>query len=154
MSILEFAKKELDLIGMTEDNADEMNRWMRKHVLHMVEEFTKEGHSGFSAAYAVNLINKLLRYEPLTPLTGEDDEWMEVGFDGDNGGRLYQNKRSGRVFKNDNGAYDIEGIIFYDIHHDEDGVEYKSHFTSFESRVPVKFPYTPTSEYRKRHEYE
>jgi len=31
----------------------------------------------------------------------------------------------------------------------EEGDKHKSYFTSRESRVPVTFPYTPTTEYRE-----
>ena len=76
MSLKSHAINELDVIGLTED--DEMNGEMRKHILHMIEEFSKEGHSGFSASYAVSILSKLLKYEPLSPLTGYDSEWMEL----------------------------------------------------------------------------
>lgn len=137
MGSLEHAKTELDYIGMTETSPDEMNVMMRKHLLHMVEEFTKEGHSGFSASYAIDALTKLFRYEPLSPLTGNDDEWMEVGTQ--NGvDPLYQNKRCGRVFKDNNGAYDVDGKVF---------VDKRGAFTNKDSRVYITLPYTPTTEY-------
>ena len=76
-NILKHAMDELDRIGMTEDSDDEMNVAMRKHILHMMQEFANEGHSGFSASYAINILTRLLDFKPLTPLTGEDDEWSE-----------------------------------------------------------------------------
>lgn len=146
MSIYDFAEQELDLIGMTDDNMDEMNRAMRKHILHMIREFSKEGHSGFSAAYAIGLLEKLLRHEPLSPLTGEDWEWKDVGEQ--SGYPLWQNVRCFRVFKDDNGAYDIDGKVFVEWRTAPDtGERYKTTFTSTKSRVPVTFPYTPKTEY-------
>ena len=147
MSLLQHAKNELDAIGMKEDSEDDMNGAMRKHILHMVEEFSQEGHSGFSAVYAANLLSKLLKYEPLSPITGEDSEWADVS--DCSGYTLYQNKRASNVFKDENGSYDVNGKVFYDIHKNEDGEEYKSHYTSKDSRVPVTFPYTPTTIYIK-----
>ena len=154
MSFLEYAKSELDLIGLTEDSTDEMNRDMRKCILEIMQKFADQGHSGFSAGYAVNILNKLLRYEPLTPLTGEDDEWIELGYDSE---LKYQNKRFGQVFKDADGrAYDSAGKVFYewyerDLEPDEEGYpgihKYRSHFTSRDSRVYIEFPYTPTVEY-------
>lgn len=145
MSIVDYAKRELDFIGMTEDSKDEMNQMMRKHILHMVEEFAAEGHSGFSASYAINCLNKILRYEPLSPLTGDDSEWTDVAEQ--SGRTLWQNKRCSRVFKDEDGAYDIDGKVFVETRFDENGEPYKTSFTSKESRVPVTFPYTPTTEY-------
>ena len=149
MSFIKYAEKELDLIGMSADSEDEMNLAMRDHILRMIRVFSQEGHSGFSAAYAVSCLEKLLRYEPLSPLTGEDDEWTELDYDEDT---TYQNKRCGRVFKDANGnAYDIDGIIFWEWYTDpETGEKYKSHFTCKDSRVPVQFPYTPKTEYKER----
>lgn len=151
-NLMKFAESELDLIGLTDD--DEMDGMMRKHILHMIHEFSEEGHSGFSANYAVNLLSKLLKYEPLTPLTGEDSEWMEIAkeISGYNHGTLYQNKRLSRVFKDDNGAYDSEGKIFWEWYSSptiDDGKPYKTYFTCRDSRVPVTFPYTQTKVYEE-----
>jgi hypothetical protein len=151
MSLHDHAENELNLIGMTEDSPDEMNRMMRKHIMHMIKEFSEEGHSGFSANYAIGILEKLLRFDPLTPLTGEDDEWVDVGY-GDGSTPHYQNKRASRVFKDaDGSAYDIDGKVFWDWYTDpETGVKSKSHFTCKESRVAVEFPYTPTTVYEER----
>ena len=145
MSILDYAKSELDLVGMTEDSG-EYNVSMRDHILHMIEEFSKEGHSGFSASYAASCLEKLLRWQPLSPLTGEDSEWSDVAVS--NGGEtLYQNKRCSRVFKDETGAWDIDGKVFYEWHTNEEGETYKSYFTNWKSRTIVTFPYTPVTEY-------
>ena len=72
-NLLSYAENELNRIGMTEDSPDEMNRMMRKHILHMMQEFANEGHSGFSASYAISILTKLMDFKPLSPLTG--DEW-------------------------------------------------------------------------------
>jgi hypothetical protein len=122
------AERELDALGEKD---------MREHLLHMVDVFSEEGHSGFSASWAVSVLEKLLRYEPLAPLTGVDGEWMEVG-EG-----VWQNVRCSHVFKNTaHGAYDINGKVF----RDPDG----SCWTNGESHVPVVFPYTPKTEYVDR----
>ena len=71
-TFLNYAKSEFDIIGMTEDSEDEINQDMRKCILDIVQMFADQGHSGFSASYAINILEKLLRYEPLSPLTGED----------------------------------------------------------------------------------
>jgi len=131
-NLTKHAEHELSLIGGQDD---EMQQMMNKHILQMVELFANEGHSGFSANYATNILNKLLRFEPLTPLTGEPEEWAET-----HDGEVLQNKRCSHVFKNKDGrAYDIEGKVFCD----PDG----SCFTTKDSRVYVTFPYTPQTEY-------
>jgi hypothetical protein len=143
LSLVQYAESELDRIGMTD--VDEYNGMMRKHLLHMVKEFADEGHTGFSASYALQCLKKLLNFKPLSPLTGEDDEWTDVS--SISGVPHFQNKRCGSVFKDGNGeAYDIDGKVFWEWAKDEDGKPYKSYYTAFESRVPVTFPYTVPDE--------
>lgn len=129
-----YAIDELTRIGMY-SSGDEMNDSMCKHILKMVDVFDDEGHSGFSAEYAISILQKLLRFEPLSPLTGEDDEWNEVGTG------IYQNNRLSRVFKEgkDGQAYDMHGKVFVE----PNGACY----TSRDSRVYIEFPYVPHTEY-------
>lgn len=138
MSLVEYAQNELDRIGLTADSEDEMNRMMRAHILHMVNEFAEEGHSGFSASYALSILQKVLAFEPLTPLTGDDSEWIDRAEM--SGEPHWQNKRCSRVFKEADGScYDINGRVF----REPNG----SCYTSRDSRVAVTFPYTPKTEY-------
>lgn len=152
-NLLSHAQHELDRIGMTADSPDEINVAMRKHILYMIGEFADEGHSGFSASYAINIITKLMKFKPLTPLTGHDDEWNEVSEH--MGQKCWQNKRHSSVFKNGDGeAYDIDGKAFWEwaMPYEDGGQPYKSYYTCRDSRVPVTFPYTvpdePIYEYR------
>lgn len=134
-----FAENELNIIlNKCEDaEAIEMQKIMNNDILQIVKMFSEQGHSGFSASYAINILEKLLRFEPITPLTGNDDEWTELDYDKDT---KYQNKRCSRVFKDADGkAYDIEGKIF-----SEDGG--KSWFSSRDSRVYIEFPYVPKTQ--------
>lgn len=144
--LLQHAEMELDVIGLTEDSPDEMNQMMRKHILTMVQAFADEGHSGFSASYALSILTKLLDFKPLGPLTGEDSEWVYVG-DENGGSPIYQNKRCYSVFKDVVCAYNIDGKVFWEWFKDEEtGEYYKSHFTNSDSRVPIEFPYTVPKE--------
>lgn len=133
MSLESFAKEELERAGLFDKDSD-YGGMMGEAVMKMVKVFADEGHSGYSAGLAVSIFEKVARFEPLTPLTGEDDEWMEVGKG------VHQNRRYSSVFKRaDGSAYDIDGKIF----RDPDG----ACFTNADSRVPVTFPYTPKREY-------
>lgn len=123
------ARHELALLGGADDK---MQQAMNAHIIGMVKLFSKEGHSGFSASYAIGILEKLLRFEPITPLTGEPGEWVEVS-DG-----TLQNKRCSHVFKEKGQAYDIDGRIFRDA---------IGCYTNRDSRVNVTFPYTPKREY-------
>jgi hypothetical protein len=126
--LIAHAERELRLLGEDPD--------MATHVLDMVRLFSDARHSGFSAAHAITLLTRLLAFKPLTPLTGQDDEWVMVA-EG-----LEQNNRCPRVFRQNGEAYDIEGFVF----RDPDGCCY----TNSESRRAVTFPYTPHTEYVDR----
>ena len=132
-NLVTFARQELGIIMAKIDPADtdaiEMQKLMHDGIIDMVKLFSSQGHSGFSAPYAIAMTQRLLNYEPLSPLTGEDGEWTDLG-DG-----LKQNKRCSRVFSQNGEAYDIEGKVFR-----EPGGQT---FTSGQSRVPVTFPYEP-----------
>lgn len=146
MSLYDYAERELDLMGLTDDG--DMNGMMRKHVLHIVNEFAKEGHTGFSANYAISILKRLLAFEPLTPLTGEDWEWTDVSDQAEK--PMWQNARCSRVFKDEDGAYDIEGRVFWTWMTDkETGEKFKSFYTSKDSRVYITFPYTPDTVYEE-----
>ena len=118
-------------------NGDEMQALMNQQLREMLLVFSTHGHSGFSAGYARHALSKLLAYEPIRPLTGEPDEWHEVG------PGVYQNTRCSRVFKDasqfDGQAYDLDAVVF----REPNGVCY----TSRDSRKVVTFPYTPTTVY-------
>lgn len=111
-------------------------------VLDLIRTFAAQGHSGGSAPTTIGLFSKLASYEPLGPLTGEDNEWNEVGEE--DGNKVYQNRRCSHVFKQANRfngqAYDLQGRVF----REPDG----SKFTRpWDSWTPITFPYTPKVEF-------
>lgn len=126
-----YAEDELRLAGWFSPDAI-YGDMMGKAVLKLVREFSAEGHSGMSAGIATGILKELLMFRPLTPLTGEAEEWTECGTG------VFQNKRCSHVFMENGKAYDIEGRIF----REPNGAAY----TNWDSRVPVAFPYTPKSE--------
>lgn len=151
MSYIDHAMREFRAAGWVDENGnycDEMQEAICNHVLKLLEVFAEEGHSGSSAGYAVNMFEKLAKFEPLVPLTGEDWEWNDVSeYSADH--MWYQNKRCGHVFKDADGkAYDSEGIVFWEWYTDpETGEKHKSYFTGRKSRVYIEFPYIPKKEY-------
>lgn len=126
MSLISHAEREMQLAW---PDADPMQDIVKANVLELIKAFEDQGHSGMSASYVIGVFETLVKFEPLTPLTGEDAEWMEVG------GGIFQNIRCGAVFKKgkDGEAYWTDGRIF----RDADGYCY----TNKDSRVPVAFPW-------------
>lgn len=137
MGLLEYAKNELAFIGCQDDEMQEM---MNSQILDIIKLFSEQGHSGFSANYLINTLERLMRFKPLTPLTGEDIEWNKV-FERSDGTVTYQNKRCSSVFKDvRNGetisCHDIDGIAVSD----NGGITW---FSSGRFRKDVTFPYYP-----------
>jgi len=132
-TLLEHAKNELKASGFDRPDSD-YGGDVYNDVLSLISLFSNQGHSGGSAGLVVSLFSKLARYEPLGPLTGRDDEWVEVG-EG-----VFQNTRCSRVFRTNGVVEDIDGIIW----REPDGSTYTNHH----SRTLVTFPYVPTSVYK------
>lgn len=127
-----YARRELKAAGWYAEDAM-YGDMIPEAVLELVRVFAGQGHSGMSANIVRGIFNKLAMWEPLVPLSGDDDEWNEVG------PGIFQNNRCSRVFKEGGEAYDIDGRVF----REPSG----SCYTSRGSRVAVAFPYTPKTEY-------
>jgi len=151
--LIEHALKEFEIAGWMNENGeflDSMQNDICNNILELLKVFSDQGHSGGSAYYCLDIFSKLGRFQNLTPLTGNDDEWNCINDERTNNVPIYQNKRSSHVFKQadrfEGKAYDIDGKIFWEWSTDGDDF-YKSYFTSSDSFVPIEFPYTPSSVY-------
>ena len=109
------AKRELELLEKT--TPDAIVTPFKNEILALCEAFGQSGQSGGSAPFTATAISqavkKLMMFETLAPLTGEDSEWEDMSeyIDGES---IFQNNRDSRVFKNgkDGQAYFIEAIVF------------------------------------------
>lgn len=115
------------------DSFDEYAKMVHEAVLQLFDCIEKQKHSSESEKVVRQMFDLVANYKPLTPLTGNDDEWNEVDEN------YYQNKRCSAVFKEDGRAYYIDGRIFIE----PNGAAY----TSRDSDVDVVFPYTPVTEF-------
>lgn len=105
-NLTEHARRELELAGLFDQDSDYEGD-VGKAVMELVDKFASEGHSGLSANMCISLFSKVAAFEPLTPLTGGDDEWADVDGEG-----TFQNRRCSHVFKKNGVAYDISGKVF------------------------------------------
>lgn len=111
MSIIDQAKDELKAINFGDEDT--------KVMIEILEKFFDHWDSGGAVVVAGGVLLRLLAGVPLTPLTGEDDEWVVHDYSPD---LMAQNKRCGTVFKRRDGtAYDC----------------------ATGRRVEIVFPYTP-----------
>ena len=125
-----------------EDEEDlAMQQEVTRNVMGVFRTFSAQGHSGYTASYTINLINRLLNHLPILPLTGEDDEW-DYAEESAQGMMLQQNLRCSAVFRHnfDNStAFMVEGKVFSD----DGGMSW---FTDHNSNVSVKFPFKVPTE--------
>jgi len=109
------AKRELEILDKTTPDAIIIP--FKNEILALCEAVGKSGQSGGSILFTVSAISqavkKLMLFETLTPLTGEDEEWSDITAIND-GEPMFQNNRDSRVFKHgkDGKAYFIEAIVF------------------------------------------
>lgn len=85
------ARRELELLHEDED--------VISGLCNIVQAFADMGHSGGSIEPTINLLDKLLRFENLTPLTNNPDEWEDVGHG------LWQSRRNPAAFSDDGGKH-------------------------------------------------
>lgn len=72
-NLVEHARRELSLLnGDTNFN---------RSIIEAIEAFATYGHSGGSAEYGIDILNRLLKFENLTPLTDHPLQWMLVSKD-------------------------------------------------------------------------
>ena len=138
--LIKHAKNEFVYAGWVDQNGrfyDEIQERICYDILDILKVISDQGHSGSSIGYLMHILNILVKYRSITPLTGESDEWDEPY-----GLNFCVNKRDPRVIKyNDGTCVFTDGKIFVD----KNGAEYLDGKNSY---VVIKsFPYMPESEY-------
>lgn len=109
-NLVTYAREELRRAGLFDEDSD-YEGMLADAVMETVQVFANAGHSGMSAGMAIEILNKVLRFEPLTPLTYLEDEWVQVADEMAGDGPLWQNRRKFDVFSHDHGAtwYCLDG---------------------------------------------
>lgn len=102
------AETELRRAGLFDADSD-YNGMVGEAVLKLVKVFAEEGHSGMSADITLSVFDRVARFKPLTPITSNPDEWMDIAeYNGNTS--LWQNRRQSTCFSLDGGEsyYDID----------------------------------------------
>lgn len=95
---------ELDRAGLFTDDGDFYDGMTGRAVMDLVDVFVEQGHSGMSASIVIDILRRVMAFEPLSPLTDDPAEWEEV-MDG-----LWQSRRHARAFSQDGGkTYRLNG---------------------------------------------
>lgn len=145
MSLKQHTEFELHKAGLL-DNDSDYNGEIGKSVMQLIEVFSNQGHSGYSASVVRNLFNQLSDYKPLGGISGEEDEWVEVSKG------LLQNKRLSGVFKDvtiqNSKPYYLDSIIWKDSESTFSGSVKTKDVKKVSSRQFIKsFPFYPKTFY-------
>jgi len=100
-NLIDHARRELELLGTFEEDPA-----FATSIVAAVSAFASyPGHSGGSAMVAISVLNDLLNFKNLSPLTNNPDEWIKHTpdmWDGEH--HVWQNVRNGEAFSTDGGA--------------------------------------------------
>lgn len=88
-NLVEHARRELALVGNDED--------FDKAIIGAVRAFASYGHSGGSAEVGIHILNDLLQFRALSPLTDDPTEWNRCEVD------CWQSTRQNDAFSKDGG---------------------------------------------------
>jgi hypothetical protein len=127
--LLLFAERELARIPKDDKG---MQEGINQHLLDIVKVFSDWNHSGSSAEYTIAVLERLLRYLPLSPIEDTPEDWNEYL------PSRFQHRRCSMVFRDkdqfDGKAYFSDAKIF-----SRDGGEtWVSNKNSFEA---IEFPF-------------
>jgi len=106
-SLVDHAKRELELAGLFDKDSD-YDGMIGKAVMKLMNNFSGQGHSGFSANWTRDLFDQLAQYKNLTPITDDPEDWTNVSEHNDK--KLWQCKRNPSLFSENGGKsyYDVE----------------------------------------------
>lgn len=163
MSLETWAEKEIEMACQRERNSAaevgheedaEYGIACYRSALKAFKSLLEDGHSGMSISITRQILNQLLLGEPLSPITGEEDEWGDVSHLGMPEGvtKEYQNKRMSSLFKyvyaDGTVKYsDVQRVTCYESSHDDiqGGVPFHNGFINriIDEVKPITLPYVP-----------
>ena len=143
MSLRQYANDELRRVGYPVDAAvidyNNPNAVMHSALNELLMVFeAKAPDTAVGQSYLLETFARLARRQPLTPLTGADDEWLPADDYG-----VQQNSRCSTVYRDEVGvAYDTHAVLFK-------RPNGNCYALAGRSVKPVTFPYMPNPEIRE-----
>jgi hypothetical protein len=124
--------------------SDDSRKVFQEELIALVSCFADQGHSGGSAPFGVaeivSTIERLLSFQPLSPLLGTDEEWVDVSDYGFHS-PLFQNCRHTSVFRGSNGsACYLDAILWFGV---DTGSTFTGNVEGISSSLEISFPFTP-----------
>lgn len=112
-NLSDHAEIELRAAGYSPQSEDHMDKVIYDMTMVIVDAFSQCGHSGGSAAAHTWMINQLLQFKAITPITDNPEDWIDVSdFMGPGPTGVWQNRREGSLFSEDGGKtyYDLDEL--------------------------------------------
>lgn len=126
--LIEHARIELELAGWVDSGFAELQ--LAQNVLSVIKLLETQSHSEGSLKLVGRMISVITQGNPLSPLTGKDDEWLPEC------GGVQQNSRCRWVFRNQTGAWDVRSFEGNQCCTGDLGIK--------PDKLPrIKFPYSP-----------
>lgn len=116
-----FNKRVSDVNKETKDEDDIFDKYLfmcADRAKELALLFEKQGHSGMSASITLDIFNNLAQWKPLSPITGEESEWIKL----DENRNEWQNTRLTSLFreKKEDGTFKYNYIYILEITNDSD----------------------------------
>lgn len=145
-SLMDWAKKEVEIVCSGVEKDDEYGIQCYKSALKAFQSLVEDGHSGMSIGFTQQILNRLINGQPLTAIEDVPDSW-ELAFKDENGREVHQCTRMSSLFK----RFDENGMPRYSDHNrfvaHEVGSSVCFHSslinTIAEEMFPIEFPYIP-----------
>lgn len=99
-NLIEHAKREMRLAGLYDADSDYGGR-IPEAVLRVLRPFAEDRHSGGSAWLVTQVLERLMRYKTLTPITSDPQYWHDVS--DMSGEPMWQSTRDPACFSQDGG---------------------------------------------------
>lgn len=118
-NLLDHFRREVEILRKKHNGDELIIDSMLPQIEALIMAFGEEGHSGASASIAgpviVQTIKRAFAFEPLSPLTGDDDEWNDISEEMGSKEKCFQNKRLSSVFKDEKGIYYLNAIVWKEL---------------------------------------
>lgn len=153
MGIIKHVKYEFEILEKNTPDAIILD--FKEEIINLCKKFASSGQSGGSAPYTIYAITKaienLCNQNPISPITGDEDEWVDMS-DYSRDDTVYQNYRCSGIFKDSSGKVKyIDAIVWkgekqYDTFTGSVYIDDKD-FKLIRSSQIVKFPFFPKTFY-------
>lgn len=152
MNMIEWAENEIRIALARESENDSFYEYIKachESALKAYKSLCGDGHSGMSISVTRNILDRLIKHQPLTPIEDAEDVWTEHFWEReDDQNRLYQCNRMTCFRKH---VYP-DGTIIYSDNERAYGVNMNNHECTYHSGLttrivdelyPIAMPYYP-----------